>query len=130
VLHLPADGAVRDVQLVGGLRHPSVPSRRLESAKSIQGWKTAHHVRFPNIACSIISLFSGHAMVCRCSMNGGKDHQWNIDRPLLLVACLLATWIARCSQRKALAELEPFRLDDIGIGSAERDRECCKRFWE
>ncbi len=43
---------------------------------------------------------------------------------------LAALWWARHAQRQALRELETFRLDDLGIGRAQRDRECRKWFWQ
>jgi len=42
----------------------------------------------------------------------------------------LALWMERARQRRALASLPSWRLSDIGLTEAERERECAKRFWE
>jgi uncharacterized protein YjiS (DUF1127 family) len=63
-------------------------------------------------------------------MGRGGDPKGNIPNILSRLARLLALWAARSSERRALAELEPDRLEDIGIDRAARDRECRKRFWE
>lgn len=42
---------------------------------------------------------------------------------------VLVRWIDRADQRKDLAELEPDRLDDLGIDPDARRRECQKPFW-
>lgn len=63
-------------------------------------------------------------------MERGEDPKRNIPNILSRLARLLALWAARSSQRRALAELEPDRLEDIGIDRAARGRECRKRFWE
>ncbi|MCX7889710.1 MAG: DUF1127 domain-containing protein [Rhodobacteraceae bacterium] len=63
-------------------------------------------------------------------MERADDPKENIPNILTRLARLLALWAARSSQRRALAELEPDRLEDIGIDRTARDRECRKRFWE
>ena len=41
--HLMADGALRDVQLLGGAREAFASGRSLESFQAIQRWKTTRH---------------------------------------------------------------------------------------
>ena len=43
---------------------------------------------------------------------------------------LLARWIERTRQRKALAGLDDRQLRDIGITRVEAARECEKSFWK
>lgn len=43
---------------------------------------------------------------------------------------LLATWIERLRQRRALAELTDHQLRDIGVTRVEAARECEKPFWK
>lgn len=42
---------------------------------------------------------------------------------------LLAIWTERARQRRALAELPPERLEDLGLAPAEARREALKPFW-
>ncbi|HXF89629.1 MAG TPA: DUF1127 domain-containing protein [Xanthobacteraceae bacterium] len=63
-------------------------------------------------------------------MERADDPKENIPNILTRLARLLALWAARSSQRRALAELDPDRLEDVGIDRAARERECRKRFWE
>jgi uncharacterized protein YjiS (DUF1127 family) len=53
----------------------------------------------------------------------------NIRGLVLAGARLLATWIARARQRRALAALDDRLLRDIGISRGEAWRECAKPFW-
>jgi uncharacterized protein YjiS (DUF1127 family) len=46
-----------------------------------------------------------------------------------VVKIVFVVWPARSRQRFALAELEDFRLEDIGISREEARRECGKGFW-
>jgi uncharacterized protein YjiS (DUF1127 family) len=49
---------------------------------------------------------------------------------LFAAACILvASWIGRAYQRKALAELDDRMLQDIGITRYDAARECAKPFW-
>ena len=41
--HLMADGALRDVQLLGGACEAFAPGRSLESFQAIQRWETTRH---------------------------------------------------------------------------------------
>ena len=45
------------------------------------------------------------------------------------VLAMLEVWQARAAQRRALRQLEPFQLDDIGVSRAEALREADKPFW-
>jgi uncharacterized protein YjiS (DUF1127 family) len=63
-------------------------------------------------------------------MNRYDFQKSNMTSPLASLFRLIGLWLARSSQRRALAELEPFRLVDIGISPTERRHECRKRFWE
>jgi uncharacterized protein YjiS (DUF1127 family) len=42
----------------------------------------------------------------------------------------LSSWFRRARTRRALAELDAYLLDDIGLDPQRRARECAKRFWE
>lgn len=44
-------------------------------------------------------------------------------------ARLIAQWIERVRQRRALATLDDYMLRDIGITRVEAVRECAKPFW-
>lgn len=84
-------------------------------------------MRFPNIVCSIKSLF------CMISLRHSLDMEQH-DTPkkhiLHRLRRLIAGWMERSAQRQRLAELERHRLDDIGIDPYDRERECRKRFFE
>lgn len=56
----------------------------------------------------------------------------DIDRRSLVRAWreTLSSWFRRARTRRALAELDAHRLDDIGLDPQCRARECAKRFWE
>jgi uncharacterized protein YjiS (DUF1127 family) len=49
--------------------------------------------------------------------------------PILAAARLIARWIQRDCQRRALAQLDDRMLRDIGITRIEVARECAKPFW-
>lgn len=42
---------------------------------------------------------------------------------------LLALWIERATQRRALAELDDHLLEDVGISRSEARQEAAKPFW-
>ncbi len=42
---------------------------------------------------------------------------------------LLIVWQERLRERQALAEMESYRLDDMGIGREAARREAAKSFW-
>ena len=57
---------------------------------------------------------------------------WRAKRTIHPVAAafmLLARWIERRRQRKALASLDDHQLRDIGITRLDAARECEKPFW-
>ena len=49
--------------------------------------------------------------------------------PLAAASLLIASWIGRVRQRRALAELDDKMLQDIGITRYDAARECGKPFW-
>ena len=49
--------------------------------------------------------------------------------PLVAAWLLVALWIGRMRQRRALAELDDKMLQDIGITRYDAARECGKPFW-
>lgn len=51
---------------------------------------------------------------------------WRLAGHILKVAF----WLRRHQTRRALAELEPFQLEDIGLTEAQRAREVRKWFWK
>jgi uncharacterized protein YjiS (DUF1127 family) len=63
-------------------------------------------------------------------MRQGSKQKANNERFWAEVVRVLARWAVRASQRRALAELEPARLEDLGISLAEMREECRKWFWE
>jgi uncharacterized protein YjiS (DUF1127 family) len=90
----------------------------------------ASHVSFPNLVCSIISFSVALSTVFRAPSMRHDFQKSNKESMFAALTRLVGLWLARSSERRTLTELEPFRLDDIGIGEAERRRECRKRFWE
>ena len=44
-------------------------------------------------------------------------------------AALIATWQSRATQRRALLELEPWALQDLGLSKTEVASEAAKPFW-
>jgi len=103
---------------------------RFEGTQGIQRRQMASHVSFPNLARSIISFFTVLSTVfCVLTMRHGLRKP-NRKSMLAKLLRMIGLWLARSSERRTLAELERFRLGDIGIGETERRRECRKRFWE
>jgi uncharacterized protein YjiS (DUF1127 family) len=49
--------------------------------------------------------------------------------PFVAAWLLVALWIGRARQRRALAELDDKMLQDIGITRYDAARECGKPFW-
>jgi uncharacterized protein YjiS (DUF1127 family) len=49
--------------------------------------------------------------------------------PLAAAWILVASWVARVRQRRALAALDDQMLRDIGIARYDAARECGKPFW-
>jgi uncharacterized protein YjiS (DUF1127 family) len=103
--------------------------RSLESAESVQRRKSASHARFPNEYCSNLSLSAPINTPLSPFMTHFRLTKRHIPQKLAGLFHLLRLWGARSSERKALAELERFRLDDIGITDADRRAECRKWFW-
>lgn len=52
-----------------------------------------------------------------------------IDKSIAKVAAISRRWQQRSLQRRQLAGLSPYQLDDIGITDAERLAEISKPFW-
>jgi uncharacterized protein YjiS (DUF1127 family) len=55
--------------------------------------------------------------------------------PVLAVLALgfavrLATWATRRRTRRALAQLEPWQLRDVGLTPAQASREAARVFWQ
>jgi uncharacterized protein YjiS (DUF1127 family) len=59
---------------------------------------------------------------------------WHAQRkrlhPVAAAGVLIARWIERSRQRKALAGLDDHQLRDIGITRVDAARECDKPFWK
>jgi uncharacterized protein YjiS (DUF1127 family) len=58
-----------------------------------------------------------------------KDRRESLP-PLLEGLALIARWIERARQRRALGELDDHMLRDIGITRVEATREADKPFWK
>ncbi len=58
-----------------------------------------------------------------------RSAEYRPIRRLVAGVRLIAEWIERTSQRRALAELDERMLRDIGITRVEATRECEKPFW-
>lgn len=52
-----------------------------------------------------------------------------VSRGLAALAVTVATWETRAVTRRALRDLDPARLPDIGLTTAEVLRETAKPFW-
>jgi uncharacterized protein YjiS (DUF1127 family) len=46
------------------------------------------------------------------------------------IPSIIRFWMARSAQRRALSQLEPHRLKDIGLTQEDVERECSKAFWQ
>ena len=51
-------------------------------------------------------------------------------RSLIRLSSLLNLWISRHRQRKQLAQVESFRLDDLGLTPQQVQQEISKPFWK